>query len=368
MPFFPLLDVHGDSGLTFPWTEFVSKRGNVATLNTGHAGVNATMDIIIRYDDLEDAIKEILGYSERVAAGDSFVLSRKVPFKHQRFPQLWCTRITRATGLKFSGKTIRNIGPHVGTFAKHDYVMLSLLFTRPQYSVLSDDDIVVNGERREWMRYLDRVWKPNVEILTREGSTFKFKLNPNFDPAGTLPMPEGTEFQGALGQRLPRLRLSRKWHQLPVNAVYDSNGFPKALVYDPDNFNNPDPTVDAPGIRLGSVNSQVFLGHPIGTLLYAGVEIAPRQLPMPQNLMNLGFGESVYEQLDVTFHLDYFDPPRGKLKDTNQFITQRGHNLMPWSGDGRWYPVLTKGYDDADDDFLMPPFFEFDFRDLFTIL
>jgi hypothetical protein len=121
---------------------------------------------------------------------------------------------------------------------------------------------------------------------------------------------------------------------------------------------------------LGSLNTTTFMGLPPGTALLEDVEIVPQPLQMPANLMNLmgALGGETYPlQYNVTFHIDFFDPPIGSG------AVNRGHNNMPWSGDSLWYRVGSRN-DPANATANpavstgSPPFFHRELGNLFQIL
>jgi len=110
-----------------------------------------------------------------------------------------------------------------------------------------------------------------------------------------------------------------------------------------------------------------FWGFPMGTLRFEGAVIKSRPLQLPPSLMQIPFfreSEPIsQQQYDVEMHFDYFDPPRPY---TYQL---RGHNLMPWTGNGMWYPVNSQqGVDGAQTAPFLTPFHYAQFTDLFKIL
>jgi hypothetical protein len=113
-----------------------------------------------------------------------------------------------------------------------------------------------------------------------------------------------------------------------------------------------------------------FFGCPMGTLLFLGVEYQDRPLQLPAYLMEIpafSSNEPLSQvQYDVVFHFMLFDPPRAATEPL------RGHNLMPYSGNGLWYPARTQ-FNDANPPvqgvpYLQTPFHYIDFADLFVVL
>lgn len=415
---FPVLEIHSTSGLSFEWSEFTSRQGSTFDASFGHEGVGLGMCMLIRYADLELAIKELIGYSERDGSNPSDIkLQRHLPFAHPRWPQLWCTRITKVQGIQFLGKDEYNLtfsldsGQVGGPVSTYTLILLTLQFSRPPYAILGDDDDLIydeSGDRQEWLRYTDRTWSPAIQILSREGMQFQY----------TEGAASGNFFPGSVGERLIKIKLTRTWYQIPQVGIYDDNGFPQKLflgtdvtitgiiangsgncqvtaanhgfitgqtvlitgvvgttkvngvvvvtVINSSTFDTTakfDATYTSGGIAttfaLGSVNLVEFMGCPAGTLLYEVPEIIIRPLPIPPQLMGI-VGESIQLQYDIKFHFEYFDPPIGSG------VTKRGHNNMPWAADGLWYPVQASGKDLV----VSPrePFPRTPFADLFNIM
>jgi hypothetical protein len=107
--------------------------------------------------------------------------------------------------------------------------------------------------------------------------------------------------------------------------------------------------------------NQLF-GCRMGTLLYRGPEPRKRPLQLPPYLMQIPYfagNEAISQvQYDVDLVWEYFQPP------TKEFYAPQGHNLMPWSRDGFWYPVNSQ----ASLGFVTTPFQYADHSDIFKVL
>ncbi len=325
---FPVLGIHPESGLTFAWSEMVHNE-SLSELSCGADGVALGMVMLIYFDDLQDALQQLLGYSYRAGAGD---LQRNLPFQHPYFNQLWCTRIDRCQFLQSTGNETWVDPTGSGTISTWTFAKLGLKFTRPNYPLLEDSDI----EEGEWERFTDRYWKPKIDILSRPDGMFKFEEGTD--------VPTGRGIIGSVGQRLGKAELQRTWYQIPEAGVYNANSFPEHLFL-----------LDDGTPRLGTVNDAEFLGCATGTLLYMAPDIVPIPLQMPGYLMGIA-GESVQLQYNIRFNFIYFDPPIGPG------TTKRGHNNMPWSKNNLWYPVISQSTPPK------PPFASSDFTQLFTIM
>jgi hypothetical protein len=248
----------------------------------------------------------------------SSTLQRNLPFRHPRWDQLWCSRVASFKGIQPQGNELQTIAAAqqitgtatAGVTASWTLAELGLQFVRPPYAVLSDNQAGSSGG--EWNRFTDRHWKPSVQMLSREGGTFKFAEGNAL--SGSPPGPLGLAFPGSIGHKLPKLKLTRTWYQLPELCIYDQYGFPANLIQ-----------------YLATVNNAVMWGRPAQTLLLEGFEVTPKPLQLPLELMGLLSNNLIQLQYDVTFQFEYFRPPPG----TN--TTTVGHNCFPWAGDALWY-------------------------------
>lgn len=381
------LNFQPNSGLSFRWAEYLSKRWDIADVSMGPDGVNAGMYMLCYWEDLPLVCQQLLGYSKlsQVGVGDvtgatnaspivittgaahnlatgnivtivgvggntaangswiitvtgastfslnnsvgngafsasdgvwsSSVLQRVLPWRHPYWNQLWCTRISSVKGVQFIGKGVRVVPAQLrignarsGYVSQYTLVILQLQFTRPLYPILSDNDV---SSTMEYVRYTDRLWTPSVQMITREGGTYLYSGGPyTGGPAA------GAQFVGAVGTRLSKVKLKRTWYQVPQAGIMDSNGYPALLVQ-----------------FLGRVNSTTFQGIPAGVGLCEAIEMIPRPLQLPPELMAIS-DEDVQIQYDITFHIEHFDPQLGV-----GVTSTRGHNTMPWTGNGFFYPV-----------------------------
>jgi hypothetical protein len=347
----PLLDtelkVYPQSGLTFPWAEYTSTHGSTFDASFGTEGVGLGMNMILNWSDLVapftggNAIGQLLGYSEviptTVGMNNAFKqIHRVVPFAHQQWPQLWCTKITSCRGIGPAGFSQGFINPVTmqaqGPVSSYPYALLTLQFTRPPYPVLEDAAVVgEDGEtQQEWLRYLDRKWEISSQILTRESTQFTWR-----EGADSGPSPSGWNLKGSPGFPVVKTKLTRKWYQIPEAAVYNAYGLPVNMLYNRSTA-NPFPA---------TVNITGFLGFAPDTLLYESAEIIPRPLQIPPELMGV-IGESVQLQYDIVFHFVFFDPIKNPVVANGIPMTNtlRGWNCLPWPQDAYWYPASALGY------------------------
>jgi hypothetical protein len=418
---FPNLHIQLLSGLSFPWAEVQEPGGGTFSMHAGPDGVGLGMSIYIFWSDLALALQQLLGFSFRDTIswqkGRAKVprLSRSLPWQHPYANQLFVKAITEVKGIRFEGKTFSGIPlklppggtlNNLGPMSAYSIAQLTLQFWRPPYYVRSDQSVIMpdlmpdpkTGKpvpgltyQAEYLRFFDRAWVPDVQMLTREGQTFVWTQ-------GGL-----GGFPGAVGQKVTHVKLKRTWYEVPEQCLFSllqdgsPQGPPVNQLYTQTPTSNPltfgaagstEPFIyEAGEAILGCVNSEIggdnlaiviadkedpakmFLNMLVGTLLLEGVEFTPKPLQMPAVLMGIPFfkgAEALSQvQYDVTFHWDLFDPPG----DPNIPFWAGGHNLMPQSGNGLWAPVRAQKDENGGDTGPFTTPYQFaDFTDLFRVI
>lgn len=337
----PDLQIHPSSGLSFAWAEYhednsPSFTASLSSDGSGGQGVGVALTMLINWFDLCTACQEILGYSYRPSAG---LLNRIIPWQHPYWNQLYARSISSVHGIQLQGTSQSNpddnfnvagggMGPgapiNTGPWTEYSLAKLVISFWRPPYYIRTDADIVVNGVRQEWLRYVDKFWEVNTQMLSREGNTFGFSGGQGLD---------GRQFQGAVGQPVAHLKLKKTWYQVPEQCLFQPlvdatlNGLPHNQLYTQTATTNPitgytypagSPItfcVNSPstGIATDNIAEDRFFGCIIGTLRYDGCEFTPIPLQLPPYLMNIPAfegNEAISQvQYNVTFHFDLFIPP-----------------------------------------------------------
>lgn len=311
----------------------------------------------------------------------SSILRRRLPWQHPFWNQLYAHKITKVQGLRQTGKAflpfnldgspLGNVGlgyhTNYGPYTSYDLAVLTIAFWRPPYYVRTDADILdEDGNPQEYLRYVDKHWQSEAQMLSRESGAFTWSPNQGFSVLGVEigPSAGGAPVPGSVGQVVAHEKVSRRWYELPEAGVFEilemtgtPDGLAKNLIYTQTPTNNPVTAfVYTAGNPIkGCVNGPIgggfedfigeddfrFFGCYSGTLRLDGVEIVPRPLHLPPFLMQipvLSHNEALsQQQYDVVFHFDLFDPPRNPLIQGRRGY--RGHNLLPWAGDGLWYMV-----------------------------
>jgi hypothetical protein len=316
-------------------------------------------------------------------------LSRVLPWQHPLFNQLWVRRIVSVHGRQQTGTNqspqpagkvallgdpLGGAGPgpgavNQGPWAEFQLAAITLEFWRPPYAVRSDTDVWNKGQLMddgiladtEWTRYSDGEWELSTQLLSREDTSFAW-VDPGSTsvPAATWATPATQPVRGGVGQKVTHLRMTKKWYQVPKACLFqlDANGVPVGLplfltsqqrrVQNPITLRKTyggEPLTGCVNCPMGGGTNDLyalrFLGGRMGEMLYEGLMITPSPLQLPPALMKItGLGGGTeplaQEQYDVTFHYDRFDPPRGPG------VPFHGHNLLPYPGDGLWYPVAAQ--------------------------
>jgi hypothetical protein len=399
---FPDLAVHPNSGLSFPWAEYIPRIEGTFDASLGSDGISLGMVMVIRWEDLETALVELLGYCSRVDIGK---LHRELPWQHPYFNQMWVKRVSKIQGIRnegteegdadgFSpGRGSVGVGNPINTgpWSVYNLALLTIQFWRPPYFIRTDADIGDgHGNQMEYLRYVDKVWEVETQMLSRESGHFVF-----IGATGG--------FTGSVGQPVTKYRVKRRWYEIPEAALFDNliddtpNGIPYNLIYTQSDAHNPitgyvypagspiggtlnlpvgggDPITPYSGTPpprppyVGDDDeSKRFFGCFMGTLRFESAEIIPRPLQLPAYLMEIpafANNEAIsQQQYDVVFHFILFDPP------TSPEVEIRGHNNYPCSGNGLWYPVRSQQDDQLHTTGpFLTPFAYADFSDLFYTL
>lgn len=337
------------------------------------------------------AIAPTLGPPGSYTGGGTWIptgshLSRVLPWQHPIFNQMWVKRIVSIHGRQQQGTSenvpvgvllfallgangLGGVGPgnqtNAGPWVNFSLAEITVEFWRPPYALRTDADVWNLGAAMddgniadiEWTRYTDRQWELSTQLLSRDDTSFAWADPTLTTPPGNWATPASTPIRGGVGQKVSHLRMTKKWYQVPESCLFllDGNGVPTnlpiTLLLQQNQVTNPITGRETYGGEpiCGSVNSPMgggtidsyslrFLGTPQGELLYEGVVITVSPLQLPPELMQIatlkGSTEPLSQcQYDIEFHFDRFDPPRGAG------VPFHGHNLVPWTGDGLWYPV-----------------------------
>lgn len=249
---------------------------------------------------LPQLIQDVLGYSYK--SGTS--LKRVLPKPHPELPYLWASGINSIRGVAPAGKMSTNIGGVQGGWRR---IRVEVQYETPPYSIKKDGV-------PEYTRFMIPDPTPATEFVEIKAGQFRF-----VDGAPST----NKTITGGMAQILTKTRHNFKWIQVPDDGLYSGGGFDAGTGGRPTNIEN----------ALGKVNSDVWRGYPIGTLLLEGYKPIARSMPIILDVAR----NILMRAWDVELHILHFDPGYpDNLGDPNV----RGHNLFPNPDDGRWWRAI----------------------------
>jgi hypothetical protein len=275
-----------------------------------------------------DAAMFLLGYSwVEYPSGADPILRREIPFRHPDYPNFYCKKV-RLGGQFYKGQesTGENLPEwkRADETTKYKDLLIDCEFGPLPYVVADDDEITTDtGVREEWERFTRVSYKPATDVLSVEGAAFKYH-------GGDA---DGVEVSGSLAIPERKADLKLRWCYVPQEWTHNGERPVKLQS------------------KTGFVNETEFMGYPAGTLLYDSYEIERVDPPFRTN------NWSPFRCNHIDLFFKFFDPERG---DPNSI---RGHNLMPYRADGKYYPIKSVNADPAKEAYRYE---SYDFRGLFS--
>lgn len=358
---------------TLTWSVWKEKVGITSPAQPSAFARGATQSLLVGRIPFEDATKFV-----RTSLGFSYTegnkLKRVLPVQHPKYPFL------RATGCSLhpegpavvttgspppppppGGGTGRNLkksrdvtldpGPD---YANYHFYEATLSFASLPYDILPDTVVSMPG-LGEYDRFTHSDVSSSFNVIDPGTLTMKFSL-------GATNNPKGLAF-AAGGVRVNSTALNLHWTDVALDYVM---------------LNDFAPVIQA---RLGCVNETEFRSIPPGCARLDGVTYTKILLPLVIE------GDRNLHSLDITFHINVFDPPRGDFTlspppppppgpppppppppppgpppPATPDWKKRGHMLAPAGGTnfGKWFPV------NIDGDITKPGLFPAcEFKDLF---
>jgi hypothetical protein len=190
--------------------------------------------------------------------------------------------------------------------AYYEEALLAVRYRNFLYRFREDDDIV--SAEDEWRRYTFVQTEPQVEALTITGGMAQLRFAEG-NPAAGLTLPK--LFGAPLAELLTKKLVTVTWYDVPHEFLSENED-----IFVPTRL-------DA---IQGHVNDDLFMDvYEPGTLLALGYSISPGTWAVaPEDMLD------PLRKVTVTMKFSWFDPPRGASTPP----LARGHNLMPWGGDG----------------------------------
>jgi hypothetical protein len=146
------------------------------------------MQIVVHWEDVGDALTRLVGHSYRDPSGGpggTPRLRRELPWQHPYSNQLWVRNVSSVKGIILQGvNSTLGVGEggvgagavaNAGPWSEFQFALLTLHFWRPPYYVRTDSDVQdAGGIQQEWLRYTDRHWVIQTQMLSREGGQLTF--------------------------------------------------------------------------------------------------------------------------------------------------------------------------------------------------
>lgn len=229
-------------------------------------------------------------------------------------------------------------------YARYKNVIATVQYRSFRCRFLPDSEIATAAD--EYKRYVQTTVSPTIEILSADGASQLLfaETSPAAPPINAGPVITGAAraaFPAPIGVLLPKAKITLEWLNVPRDYLTAN---PDVLF--------PDKLLD----RMGTVNDAPFLGRPAGTLLMQPPELV--EVPTPVAAEGVGdLDYDILQQVNVRLTFDYFDPLPGAAAPVT-----RGHNLMPFRGNNRFYLCTRDGSTNLANAFLRYT----DFSQLFT--
>lgn len=227
--------------------------GSTPTLSFGISDNRATATCLIDPAEFNSAIYYFVGTAVVVTdetEAEPPWISRLLPFKLPGREGLVCTKIPKASGIKFERK---QVGVN---WVEYKYVELELLFETPKYEMFEDEDL--GNEYERYVEPLPNDW--TSETIATFGSNLKFAR----DPAGEDPTerPNGiTVPTNSVFKVQPKESFTVTWWRVPDEAMSDDSDLWARIQGSGDQDDIP---------LIGSINSAPIFGRPTGTVFLKG--------------------------------------------------------------------------------------------------
>lgn len=335
------------SSITVPWTEEWGDNSQSA-YSLSYEDSQITQEIIVRMEDMGQAVEDILGYHYR--AGDFLI--RRPPLQHALFPSMYATKIARilpqgapAEG-NFKDATIYN------TYSNYEQVRILIVYQNLPYNPYHSNRFPdVRGT--EAGRYCARYFSPTAEnISINHGPQLGYLEG----PSANEPLPNDVRPI----RLVPKADIQFIWYNVPDEYLVDSSGIPVNIYGYPllTSQLRIGQTTDG---AIGKINKTRFLGYPPQTLLLMPPRITPVLFPAHYKVFS-GRQESV-RLWNVEFNFRYINPTRDPGFPDSSL---RGHNLVPHPATPYWYgAAFTKDINGTPLATAQPLFRVFEFRNLF---
>lgn len=315
------------------WLESIGDQkpggGEAVSLESGEA----TLQIEIPWIKKRSFTTFVLGWSFADAVAP-FRLRRQNPVPHPTFS--WLTAST---------VTFQDVGPAgtasvgtrtAGAFAaslptgKYQRSLATVRFVDRPWTFAENAAVTVETQRNVYFEV-----QPSIEIISAEGlNNLQFAYNPGppNDPGGFPALPL-VAIPAPFGTLMSKTTYFLNWMWVPDEFINASG----PLLFRPTKIE----------ACTGRVNSAVFMGFPINTLLMQAPQYTRFKFPiLTSNNFQSYFG------WNIRIPLQYFNPTLGAQAGVPVGQTFAGHQVLPFRKNLSWYPAIrdltNKIYPEAD--------------------
>lgn len=310
------------------------------------------------WDNLREAIKYIVGYSETVssvggqpfnpynaAVQGPYYLRRIDPARHPHFKGMRATKILGVTGKGISKD--HPVTRHAaGTTGTYEFIYISILFEIPKFPYFSDREILDDISSRgygavglpipEYLRYSLYEFEPNVETLARKGVTWYL---PNSSANSVSRFFTGDRFARTAKGVLKITTYDVHEDYVKLGRLYPKNHFNRTSKLN----SRPFPRYGFRDQNTGTLLDNI-VRFDTGTLLLLPTKVTPHAQCHPAVMTGAVHLSYFPRTVDVETNMVYFDPETDDetfidLSDVSKYgedwtltasaTKVRGHNLVP---------------------------------------
>lgn len=293
------------------WREHIDDKSE-ASIHLSNDVQESTLLGYVKANKIFSAARWFLGFAQADTTAP-WLLRRELPQWHPQLPQLLAYDVSVVELVPKANEDLDPVRPKKASPFDADYysanyeeALLSVRYRNFLYRFRNDDDIA--NPEDEWQRYTFIQTEPRVEALTVTGGMSQLTFAEG--AGGAQPTAGTTKFGAPIAAILSKKGIVVNWYDVPYEYLSENQH-----IFLPTKL-------DA---IMGKVNTDLFLGEfEPGTLLAE-----------PYRYTISTWSVRPEDQLDplrkvtLAIPFTFFDPTRGAATPL-----ARGHNLMPWSGDG----------------------------------
>lgn len=295
------------------WQELIESGASPSSTHLSTDAQEATLVGMIPWNKQRSCARHFLGFSE--ATSSPYKLFRENPKAHPSKPWLYAYDVSFVPFVPKSNPSATNRAPKkAGVFdsnleiAFHEHAIATVRYRNFRFRFLSDG--AISTTQQEWKRntYFDS--EASIEALQVTGGLSQLKFAETAAGGPTV----GTVFGAPVAALLAKETLLLHWINVPWEYLSKHE-----YVFRPSKILG----------YVGTVNSETMFddganGYAPGTLLMQPPRWVIKSTPVASADTN-----KPLRYVDLELRWDYFDPTKGVAGSV-----YRGHNLMPWAGDG----------------------------------